>query len=124
MTWPTCARVAFADCALKLGEDALKRFRSQIDWNGPDAGASANRLMRQLAFEYVTRYLKGGNDSLAVYRDSSRPTFVAQEFKSMVDSMPELTMYMPDVRKYLLDTRNRTYRAQRASCTGRKRSSA
>ena len=75
------------DCALKLGEDALKRFRSQIDWNGPDAGASANRLMRQLAFEYVTRYLKGGNDSLAVYRDSSRPTFVAQEFRSMVDSM-------------------------------------
>ena len=91
------------DCALKLGEDALKRFRLQIDWKGPDAGASANRLMRQLAFEYVTRYLKGGNDSLAVYRDSSRPTFVAQEFRSMVDSMPELTMYMPDVRKYLLE---------------------
>ena len=91
------------DCALKLGEDALNRFRSQINWNGPDAGASANRLMRQLAFEYVTRYLKGGNDSLAVYRDSSRPTFVAQEFRSMVDSMPELTTYMPDVRKSLLE---------------------
>ena len=91
------------DCALKLGEDALNRFRSQINWNGPDTGASANRLMRQLAFEYVTRYLKGGNDSLAVYRDSSRPTYVAQEFRSMVDSMPELTTYMPDVRKYLLE---------------------
>ena len=37
------------DCALKLGEDALNRFRSQINWNGPDASASANRLMRQLA---------------------------------------------------------------------------
>ena len=59
--------------------------------------------MQQLAFEYVTRYLKGGNDSLAVYRDSSRPTFVAQEFRSMVDSMPELTTYMPDVRKSLLE---------------------
>jgi len=91
------------DCALKLGEDALNRFRSQINWNGPEASASANRLMRQLAFEYVTRYLKGGNDSLAVYRDSSRPTFVAQEFKSMVDSMPELTTYMPEVRKHLLE---------------------
>jgi hypothetical protein len=91
------------DCALKLGEDALSRFRSQINWKGPDAGASANRLMQQIALEYVTRYLKGGNDSLAVYRDSSRPTFVAQEFRSMVDSMPELTMYMPEVRKYLLE---------------------
>ena len=92
-----------ADCELKLGEQALNRFRTQIDWNAPDAAASANRLMRQLAFEYVTQYLKGGNESLAVYRDNDRPTFVAQEFRSMVDSMPELTTYMPDVRRYLLD---------------------
>jgi hypothetical protein len=91
------------DCALKLGEQALKRFRSEVDWNAPDANASANRLMRQLAFEHVSRYLAGGNDSLAVYRDTSRPTFVAQEFRSMVDSMPELTTYMPNMRRYLLD---------------------
>jgi hypothetical protein len=28
---------------------------------------------------------------------------VAQEFRAMVDSMPELTSYMPDLRRYLLD---------------------
>ena len=39
------------DCELKLGEEALNRVRSQIDWNAPDTNASANRLMRQLAFE-------------------------------------------------------------------------
>ena len=87
------------DCELKLSEQALNRFRTQIDWDAPDANASANRLMRQLAFEYVTRYLDGGTDSLAVYRDNRRPTFVAQEFRSMVDSMPELTTYMPNIRK-------------------------
>jgi hypothetical protein len=59
--------------------------------------------MQRLAFEYVTRYLEGGNDSLAVYRDNRRPTFVAQEFRSMVDSMPELTTYMPNMRRYLLE---------------------
>ena len=91
------------DCNLKLGEEALNRFRSQIDWNAPDPNASANLLMRQLAFEYAARYLKGGNDSLAVYRDNTRPTFVAKEFREMVDSMPELTTYMPDIRKYLLE---------------------
>ena len=91
------------DCELKLGEEALNRFRSQIDWNVPDTNASANRLMRQLALEYTVRYLTGGNDSLAVYRDNTRPTFVAQEFRSMVDSMPELTTYMPDIRKHLLE---------------------
>ena len=38
-------------CDLKLGEEALNRFRSQIDWKAPDPNGSANRLMRQLAFE-------------------------------------------------------------------------
>jgi hypothetical protein len=59
--------------------------------------------MQQLAFEYVTRYLEGGNNSLAVYRDNGRPTFVVQEFRSMLDSMPELTTYMPNMRRYLLE---------------------
>jgi len=91
------------DCELKLGEDAIKRFRAQVKWTAPDANASANRMMRQLALEYVTGYLQGGNKRLAVYRDKGRPTFVADEFRSMVDSMPELTEYMPDVRRHLLE---------------------
>jgi hypothetical protein len=91
------------DCEVKLGEQALERFRSQVNWNAPDAHASANRLMQQLALEHVTRYLEGGNERLAVYRDTDRPTFVAQEFRSMVDAMPELSTYMPAVRKYLLE---------------------
>jgi hypothetical protein len=91
------------DCEVKLGEEALKRFRSAIDWNDPNARANANALMRQLAFEYVSRYLEGGNQQLAVYRDNSRPTFVAHEFQTMVDQMPLLTTYMPNIRRYLLE---------------------
>jgi hypothetical protein len=96
-------RCRVGDCQVKLGEQAIKRFQSEIDWNAPTARAAANRLMQQLAFEYVTRYLEGGNDQLAVYRDGSRPTFVAQEFRTMVAQMPELTTYMPNIRQYLLD---------------------
>jgi len=91
------------DCEIKLGEQALQRFRSEINWSAPNARAEANALMRRLAFEYVTRYLDGGNDQLAVYRDNSRPRFVAQEFQAMVDQMPELTTYMPNMRRYLLE---------------------
>ena len=96
-------RCRVGDCEVKLGEPALTRFRSEIDWNAPNARANANALMRQLAFEYVTRYLEGGNQQLAVYRDNSRPTFVAQEFQTMVNQMPLLTTYMPDMRRYLLE---------------------
>ena len=38
--------------------------------------------MQRLAFEYVTRYLEGGNDQLAVYRDDSRPVAWRQELRS------------------------------------------
>jgi hypothetical protein len=91
------------DCEIKLGEQALRRFRSEIDWTASTARDAANALMRRLALEYVTRYLQGGNGQLAVYRDSSRPTFVAQEFQTMVDGMPELTTQMPNLRRYLLE---------------------
>ena len=90
-------------CEVSLGEQALERFRSEINWTAPNARTDANALVQRLALEYVTRYLAGGNDQLAVYRDRSRPRFVAEEFRTMVDQMPELTTYMPDVRRYLLE---------------------
>jgi hypothetical protein len=90
------------DCALKLGEQALQAFRKEVDWKAANPGAAVDAVMRRLAFQYVNGYLEGGNERLAVYRDSSRPTFVAREFREMIDEMPELTTYMPDVRRYLL----------------------
>jgi hypothetical protein len=91
------------DCDVKLSSDALRRFQTEIDWNASNRHDAANAIFRQLALEYVTGYLDGGMDALAVYRDSSRPTFVAREFRLMVDQMPELTTFMPNLRVYLLD---------------------
>jgi hypothetical protein len=51
----------------------------------------------------VTGYLEGGNSRLAAYRDTARPTFVAQEFAAMIDQMPWLATYLPSIRTYLLD---------------------
>ena len=53
-------------------------------------------------FEYAKGYVEAGNDRLAVYRDSERPTFVAAEFKSMIDRLPELGEHLPDLKAYLL----------------------
>jgi hypothetical protein len=91
------------DCELKLGATALERLRSEVDWKGGSVQASADASMRRIALEYVNQYLAGGNERLAVYRDSSRPTFVAQELRGMIEGMPELTDYLPEVRRYLLD---------------------
>jgi hypothetical protein len=80
--------------------------------------------LQQRALEYTTSYLTGGDAELAVYRDSSRPTFVAQEFREMTASMPELATHMPNTRQYLLGFPNLKMPSTRRSCTGRKRSSA
>jgi hypothetical protein len=90
-------------CELKLSESSLLRLRQEIDWSKPTASADVEQLAKRLMLEYVTGYLEGGNTKLAAYRDSSRPTFVAQEFSSMIDRMPELTEYLPTLRRYLVD---------------------
>jgi hypothetical protein len=90
------------DCELKLSETALTRIQKETEWSKPTAPADVERSMRRLAHEYVTGYLEGGNSRLAVYRDAERPTFVAKEFAAMIDGMPFMASYLPDLKKYLL----------------------
>ena len=96
------------DCELKLSERAVQRFRSDVNWKASNPRPAVDAVMRRLAFEVVTAYLKGGNQLLEVYRDRGRPTSPAAEFRSMVDQMPELPMYDPDLRRYLIDFPNVT----------------
>ena len=83
-------------------EPTLNQMRKEIDWSKPSAKADAEALTRRLALQYVSGYLEGGDSRLAVYRDSARATFVAAEFKAMVDRMPSLTEYLPELKQYLL----------------------
>ena len=109
-------------CELKLGEAALVRIKKEVDWSKPNAKADVDRLVRQLMLEYVNGYLQGGNSELATYRDASRPTFVGQEFASMIDRMPELTEYLPDLKRYLIGFPKSRCRTPTRSSTGRRQS--
>jgi hypothetical protein len=91
------------DCEVKLGEAGIERFRSGVDWAGSSAQDGADAVMRQLALEYVNGYREGGNKRLAVLRDKSRPAFIDQELRGMIEKMPELTSYLPEIRRDLLD---------------------
>jgi hypothetical protein len=73
-----------------------------VDWRKPTAKADANAVIRRLALDYVNGYRGGGNAKLAVYRDKERPTFVAEEFRSMIERLPVLGADMPDLKAYLL----------------------
>ena len=91
------------DCVVKLDAEAIQTLRTEVDWKSPGVMAAVDRVMQRFALLYVNGYLEGGNDRLAVYRDHSRPRFVAEEFRAMIDQMPELATYMPNLRRYLLD---------------------
>lgn len=91
------------NCEVKLGANALQALRAGVDWTRPTARADANAVFRQLALKYVLGYRDGGNARLAVYRDKDRPTFVQDEFRSMIDRLPPLATYLPDLKRYLLE---------------------
>src|SRR5262249_24823256 len=91
------------DCELKLSGETLARVRKAVDWRASDAKRQVERLLRQIAVDSVNAYRAGGNSRLAVYRDRANATFVAKEFVEMIDHMPELTAYLPEMRQYLLE---------------------
>jgi hypothetical protein len=91
------------DCALKLDADGVQRLRAEVDWRKPTARADATALFRQLALEYVKGYREGGSASLGIHRDKDHPTFVANEFRSMIERLPRLGAELPDLTRYLLE---------------------
>jgi hypothetical protein len=90
-------------CELQLSKDGIERMRREIDWTKPDARDRVNRMAREMALTYVKEYLEGGNQRLAVYRDADRPTFVANEFASMIERLPSIAEFLPEVQRYLLE---------------------
>jgi hypothetical protein len=91
------------DCELKLSQQALQTFRTEVDWKSANPKPAADAVMRRLSLDYVTGYLEKGNDRRAVYRDNSRPTFVASELRALIDQIPALTPSIPALRRYLLE---------------------
>ena len=94
------------DCVFKLDAEGLQTLRAEVDWRKPTAKAEATALFRRLALDYVKGYRDGGNARLGVHRDRERPTFVAREFRSLIDRLPRLAAELPDLRRYLLEYPN------------------
>jgi hypothetical protein len=89
-------------CEVKLGQGALDSL-ARVDWRAKGAADAVNALARQTSLEYVLAYQQGGNDTLAVYRDTDRPQFIALEFDDMVRRMPLLTGTLPSLARDLVE---------------------
>jgi hypothetical protein len=90
-----------ADCDLRVGGAALTKVRAAVNWNGPDAAGQVNALLRQSAVDYVTAYLKSGDDALITYSDGSTAVSLKQQWQGLAQGSQYFQQYNPALRDYL-----------------------
>jgi hypothetical protein len=93
-------------CEVQLPTEAMEEFQRSVDWSAPDAAGQANHLAQQMALKALLDYQQGGNIALGTYRDKKHPTAVAETFSSLLGRSKALPVYMPELRRYLLDYPN------------------
>jgi hypothetical protein len=95
-------RCKIGDCGLQLGRDDIRRARTEIDWNKPDARERAAGLLRQTILEYVRAYRENGNSSLPEYLDKNEAVSVRREIGLLLGHSSVLLSDTPDLHGYLL----------------------
>jgi hypothetical protein len=89
------------ECALRLGDRAIARFRSDVDWAAADAGRRANLLARQLMLGYAEAYLRGGDGALGAAHSERTPQVVAEGFRALLRSARNLYALAQPLATYL-----------------------
>ena len=93
-------------CEVQLPSEAMEEFQRSVEWSAPDAGEQANRVAQQMALQALLNYQQGGNAALGTYRDKNHPAAVAETFASLLSRSKALPVYLPELRRYLLDYPN------------------
>lgn len=88
-------------CDLQIGDPAIGRFQSEVDWSAADAGRRANLLARQLMLAYSEAYLRGGDAALGAAHDERKPRPVAGEFRALIGNATNLHELSSPLAMYL-----------------------
>ncbi|HEX7137352.1 MAG TPA: hypothetical protein VF219_05885, partial [Vicinamibacterales bacterium] len=89
------------DCAVRIGAAGARDVASAIDWNAPDAAASADAWVRSRLLAYVNDYLARGDAALITYDDKSDAVPLTREWAGIIANSPALKAYAPDLQRYL-----------------------
>jgi hypothetical protein len=88
-------------CDLRLGDAAMQRFQTDVNWNASDGSARANQVMRELLLQLAQAYLKGGDAQLGVAHDEKTPRAAADEFHQVLWKSKTLYEIAPPLAAYL-----------------------
>ena len=96
------------DCIVQLPVEAIEALQKSVDWAAPevDVALQVNTILQTTALEALLAYQRGGNAALGTYRDQSAPAEIGKQFVTLVGRFETLPVYLPDLRRFLLEYPN------------------
>jgi hypothetical protein len=91
------------ECSFKVSDDGLEKLRSGVNWKSSTSVSEANRFLRQMWLEYLLSYQAKGNAVLAAYHDTDRIFHVQDGLTNLINKLPVLQQYVPEIASYLLE---------------------
>jgi hypothetical protein len=88
-------------CELRLGDPAIARFQSEVDWSAADAPRRANLLMRQLVLQLAQAYVKSGDVGLGTAHNEKTPRASADEFHALLAQASNLYELAPSLAAFI-----------------------
>ena len=89
------------NCDLRMGDRAIQRFQTEVDWTAADAARRANLLTRQLLLGHAEAYLRGGDAALGAYHNEKAPRVHGDEFRRLLSQSTALHDIAPPLAAYL-----------------------
>ncbi len=89
------------DCELQLPGSVITRFQQHIPWRTADAERRAQTLMRDVAFEAASAYVRGGHVAIAPYDDKRPPHAPSPEYRALLQSDTYLPAPLTALRQAL-----------------------
>ena len=89
------------DCRVRLSEQDIARFHNEVNWRDPAWRERSAAVWRDVLAGYAASYARSGRQALPVFANKREPVSVASEVGGLVQEMPFLASYAPDLFAYM-----------------------
>jgi hypothetical protein len=89
------------DCDVKLSAEAMKRFRTEVDWSSARVTSQVDAVAHTMLVELVRAYQADGNLALGRYDDEPSSLSVTAQLQALTKNGPALPAPVPALLAYL-----------------------
>jgi len=89
------------ECRVRLGEQEIGRFHSEVDWRAADWRERSRTLWREVLAGYAAAYSRDGRRALPTFANKREPLSVPAELSLLVDRFGFVGAFSPRFLAYL-----------------------